>query len=80
MPILGNLFRSASYQHYQTDLVVTITVHLVAPTVARNLATPLDSLVLPTQAEHFGLDGHVEGDSAGNDGQKPKDNQGFVLP
>ena len=80
VPVLGALFRSPSYQHYQTDLVVMITVHLVAPTVARNLATPLDSLVLPTQAEHFGLDGRVEGDHAGNDGQKPKDNQGFVLP
>jgi pilus assembly protein CpaC len=81
VPILGNLFRSASYQHYQTDLVVMITVHLVTPTVARNLATPLDSLVLPTQAEHFGLDGRVEGsNSAPSDTQKPKDNQGFVLP
>jgi pilus assembly protein CpaC len=84
LPVIGALFRSPSYQHNQTDLVVIITVHLVAPTLARNLATPLDSLVLPTQTEHFGLDGRVESDGAGsstgNDIQKPKDNQGFVLP
>ncbi|MDE2184288.1 MAG: type II and III secretion system protein family protein [Alphaproteobacteria bacterium] len=76
VPVLGALFRSANFQHQQTDLVMIVTVHLVAPTVAKNLTTPADSVVLPTPLQHYGT-GDVEEPAS-----KPetKDNQGYVLP
>lgn len=70
IPALGTLFRSWNYQHQQTDLVLIITVHVVAPTVAKDLATPLDGLVLPGTPEK----GQASSPSGG------KANQGYVLP
>jgi pilus assembly protein CpaC len=56
IPVLGALFRSTSFQHQQTELVVLITARLVDPGIARNLASPTDSLVLPSPKTLF-LDG-----------------------
>jgi pilus assembly protein CpaC len=40
---LGALFRSTSFQQSETDLVVIVTPHLVAPGVpGQRLASPLD--------------------------------------
>jgi pilus assembly protein CpaC len=44
LPVLGSLFRSSSYQQSETDLVVIVTAHLVAPGVpGQKIASPLDS-------------------------------------
>ena len=44
VPILGALFRSASYQQNETDLVVIVTPHLISPAApGQRLATPLDT-------------------------------------
>ena len=81
LPVLGALFRSPSYQHQQTDLLMIVTVHIVAPTVASNLKTPIDNLVLPTPLEHFG-EGKLEATPQGKvpDSAPDKNNQGYVLP
>jgi pilus assembly protein CpaC len=43
VPVLGTLFRSTSYQQKETDLVVIVTPHLVAPAApGQALATPFD--------------------------------------
>ncbi|HET6377447.1 MAG TPA: type II and III secretion system protein family protein [Methylocella sp.] len=43
VPVLGTLFRSTSYQQNETDLVVIVTPHLVAPAApGQELATPFD--------------------------------------
>lgn len=43
VPVLGALFRSTSYQQSETDLVVIVTAHLVAPAVpGQHIASPLD--------------------------------------
>jgi pilus assembly protein CpaC len=43
VPVLGTLFRSTSYQQKETDLVVIVTPHLVAPAApGQTLATPFD--------------------------------------
>jgi pilus assembly protein CpaC len=60
VPVLGSLFRSPSYTHNQTDLVIIVTVHLVQPTVAARLSTPIDTLKLPTEIDHFGVSGRIE--------------------
>lgn len=42
IPIIGQLFRSRSFQHRETELVLLITPYLVKPSSAREPATPLD--------------------------------------
>lgn len=60
VPVLGTLFRSASYQHEQTDLVIIVTPHLVAPaTPGQKLATPMDNR-LPANDVDFFLNGQMD--------------------
>jgi pilus assembly protein CpaC len=60
VPVLGTLFRSASYQQQETDLVIIVTPHLVAPAVpGQRLASPLDSR-LPANDVDFFLNGQME--------------------
>ncbi len=60
LPILGALFRSASYQREQTELVIIITAHLVNPVRGEALALPTDRVTIPTEADLF-LHGRVAG-------------------
>ena len=54
VPILGTLFRSASWQKEETDLVIIVTPHLGQPAgPSRPLATPLDYSQLTTEREFF---------------------------
>ncbi|MGX1108558.1 type II and III secretion system protein family protein [Bradyrhizobium elkanii] len=60
VPVLGALFRSASYQQKETDLVVIVTPRLVAPAApGQQLASPLDSR-LPANDVDFFLNGQME--------------------
>jgi pilus assembly protein CpaC len=60
VPVLGALFRSSDYQQSETDLVVIITPHLVAPaTPGQRLASPLDER-LPSNDVDFFLNGQPE--------------------
>ncbi len=58
VPVLGALFRSASYQRSQTELVVIITPHLVTPVAGEALALPTDRVKIPTESDLF-LNGDV---------------------
>jgi pilus assembly protein CpaC len=60
VPVLGALFGSKSYQDAETDLVVIVTPHLVAPAVpGQQLATPDDNHV-PSNDVDFFLMGNME--------------------
>ncbi|MBN8959318.1 MAG: type II and III secretion system protein family protein, partial [Rhizobiales bacterium] len=60
VPVLGALFRSASYQQDQTDLVIIVTPHLVAPSApGQKLASPLDSRLPPNDVDFF-LNGQMD--------------------
>jgi pilus assembly protein CpaC len=60
VPVLGALFRSASYQQEETDLVVIVTPHLIAPSVpGQRVASPLDNY-MPTNDVDFFLVGEME--------------------
>jgi pilus assembly protein CpaC len=60
VPVLGTLFRSASYQQQETDLVIIVTPRLVAPAApGQQLASPLDSR-LPANDVDFFLNGQME--------------------
>jgi pilus assembly protein CpaC len=60
VPVLGALFRSASYQRSETDLVIIVTPRLVRPTDAPvKLVTPLDDRLPGNDADFF-LGGKAE--------------------
>ncbi len=60
LPIIGALFRSASYQRSQSELVIIVTAHLVSPVRGDALALPTDRVRIPTEQELFFL-GEVTG-------------------
>jgi pilus assembly protein CpaC len=60
VPVLGTLFSSKAYQKSESDLVVIVTPHLVAPAVpGQRLASPLDDR-LPSNDVDFFLNGQPE--------------------
>jgi pilus assembly protein CpaC len=60
VPVLGALFRSSSYQQRETDLVVIVTPHLVAPAApGQQLASPLDQRI-PANDVDFFLNGQMD--------------------
>ncbi len=65
VPVLGALFRSASYQRSQTELVIIITSHLVTPTRGELLALPTDRVKPPSEKDFF-LYGRVSSDTPYN--------------
>jgi pilus assembly protein CpaC len=67
VPVLGTLFRSASYQKSETDLVIIVTPHLVKPAVpGEKLQTPLDQTVPGNDVDFFLL-GRAERDKHEHD-------------
>jgi pilus assembly protein CpaC len=60
VPVLGALFRSASFQRNETDLVIIVTPRLVRPADApAKLVTPLDDRLPGNDADFF-LEGKAE--------------------
>ena len=54
VPVLGALFRSASYEKEESDLVIIVTPHLVRPAApGQKLATPLDRRVASNDRDYF---------------------------
>ncbi|PIE10634.1 MAG: general secretion pathway protein [Rhodobacterales bacterium] len=53
VPILGALFRSASFEREQSELVVIITAHLVTPTRGEAYALPTDRIKPPSEKDLF---------------------------
>jgi pilus assembly protein CpaC len=54
VPVLGSLFRSASFQKRETDLVIIVTPRLVRPARPGDLLrTPLDANVPPNDSDLF---------------------------
>jgi pilus assembly protein CpaC len=51
LPILGSLFQSRDFQSGETELVVIVTPYLVEATSPKNLASPTDGFVTPSDAE-----------------------------
>jgi pilus assembly protein CpaC len=77
IPILGSLFRSTRYRKSETELVILITPHLVAPVSdISDLKTPLDDASRPSEAEQFLL-GRLEGPKVEGGGLSA--NYGHVL-
>jgi pilus assembly protein CpaC len=74
VPVLGALFRSASFQKKETDLVIIVTPRLVKPRVpGQKMATPLDNQ-RPADDREFFLRGKMEVAT-----QRPAQLDGHIL-
>ena len=60
IPILGTLFRSSSYQQSKTDLLITVTPHLVKPVAKDSIVYPGEEMTMPNSFEFYLL-GKFEG-------------------
>ncbi|QZH73871.1 MAG: type II and III secretion system protein family protein [Erythrobacter sp.] len=65
IPILGNLFRSTSFQRGETELVIVVTPYLVQPVNDRDIRLPTDGFNVPNAAEQFLLGRETAGESGG---------------
>jgi pilus assembly protein CpaC len=59
VPVLGALFRSASFKADRSELLIVVTPHIVQP-VANKVVLPTDRYTAPSQTEFF-LNGQLEG-------------------
>jgi pilus assembly protein CpaC len=74
VPVLGTLFRSASFQKKETDLVIIVTPRLVKPKhPGEKLVTPLDGRVSSNDPEFF-----LKGEQERKVG-KPQSEHGHIL-
>jgi pilus assembly protein CpaC len=53
VPILGNLFRSSSWQKQQSELVVLVTPHIAKPLAPNAARLPTDKWAAPNDAEMY---------------------------
>ncbi len=59
VPVLGALFRSSSFQHRETDLVVLVNATLVKPTSPQLLSLPTDGFAPASDLDRYFL-GHLQ--------------------
>ncbi len=59
LPVIGALFRSASFKADRSELLIVVTPHIVQP-VPNKITLPTDKFTQPTQAEFF-VNGQLEG-------------------
>ena len=53
LPIIGSLFRSTNYQKGETELLIIVTPHLVAPIKPGQVRLPTDRVAEPNEAKTF---------------------------
>jgi len=80
IPILGNLFRSSSFQKSETELIIIVTPHLVKPLDLAKQPLPTDQFIEPNDLEFY-LFGQMEGlDRAGVRTGKLDGKFGYIAP
>lgn len=60
IPILGVLFRSSSYLQSKTDLLITVTPHLIKPVAKDSIVYPGEEMTMPNNFQFYLL-GKFEG-------------------
>jgi pilus assembly protein CpaC len=78
VPILGALFRSSDFARKQSELVIIITPHLVAPTTSDALSMATNHMRIPTEEELFLL-GTTEGSSSLGGSSDIQGSYGYVM-
>lgn len=70
VPILGNLFKSTSFQRGETELVIIVTPYLVKPVNANDIVLPTDAFQNANDAQRLLLNQETDG-ITGGDRPKP---------
>lgn len=84
VPVLGALFRSSEFTRRQSELVIIVTAHLVAPVNGESLTLPTDRIRIPSESEFFLL-GKTVGKTGNSDvisdisSQDVKGSYGYVM-
>jgi len=87
LPILGALFRSESFRHNETELLIVVTPYIVRPIDDRKISLPTDGYIKPSDMDRF-LKGKkwkettplkTPGDKSKNKGATLKGRAGFQL-
>jgi pilus assembly protein CpaC len=79
IPILGQLFRSSSFQKGQTELVIFVTPTLAKPIRPEDVHLPTDGQIDPSNADFF-LRGRMEGRPPAPDSAAPATAAGSTAP
>lgn len=66
VPILGNLFKSNSFQRGETELVIVVTPYLVKPVNANDIKLPTDAFRIANDAQRLILNQETDGISGGS--------------
>lgn len=66
VPILGNLFKSTSFQRGETELVIIVTPYLVKPVNANDIVLPTDAFQNANDAQRLLLNQETDGISGGD--------------
>ena len=53
VPVLGALFRSTNFNKDETELLIVVTPHLVAPIRADQVLLPTESVLDPRESDAF---------------------------
>ncbi|MEO1045634.1 MAG: type II and III secretion system protein family protein [Pseudomonadota bacterium] len=69
VPILGNLFKSNSFQRGETELVIVVTPYLVKPVNTNDIKLPTDAFQISNDAQRLILNQETDGISGG---ERPK--------
>jgi pilus assembly protein CpaC len=77
LPIIGALFRSTSYQQEKTDLLISVTPHLVMANKEGTIKYPGESMQIPNRYEFY-LEGRLEGRRPLDDSNSSSDH-GFAA-
>ncbi len=78
LPILGSLFRSSSFTQDKTDLLVSVTPHIVKPDREGTLTYPGEFIQVPNRFEFY-LEGRLEGRRSPGD-KSSLTQHSFALP
>ena len=65
LPIIGNLFKSQTFQRGETELVIVVTPYLVKPVNDRDIRLPTDGFQAPTAGQQLFLNQETDGVSGG---------------
>ncbi len=80
LPIIGALFRSTSYQQEKTDLIISVTPHLVMANKEGTIKYPGESMQIPNRYEFY-LEGRLEGRRPLDDSNSSSDHRfNTMLP
>lgn len=66
VPILGNLFKSTSFQRGETELVIIVTPYLVKPVNANEIVLPTDAFQNANDVQRLLLNQETDGISGGD--------------